>query len=798
MRRVACLIILLLTPLAAAQDAPVYSEVQIHLPSRAQLAEVADLAALDHFHLEEAAPGWRIHAFVGERDLARLAEAGYAFDVLEADVTAAYAARAAACPGKPAVAPAGFFFGSMGCYPTWDETLAALEEMRNAYPHLIDQKYSIGQSWEGRELWVLRFTAAPDPEAVPEVLFTALHHAREPQSLASLLYTMYYVLENYGTDPEVTTLLENRALYFLPVLNPDGYVYNQQIAPAGGGMWRKNRRNNVNGNWGVDLNRNYGYEWGGSGSSGSPGSDIYRGPEPFSEPETAALRMWLQTRQIRAAFNYHSFSDLWLYPWGYAPNTYTPDNDIFAELAAEITRYNGYVYGTAADILYSAAGASDDWMYGEQGEKGKIFSYTPEIGSSSDGFWPNPVRIVPLSHGSLHPNLVLSWFVGAHPREVVSQSVEEAHPGNGYLDPGEEGVLHVSVENFGIGSLQGVRARVVDASGALVDYAPWSEAFDFPARETTALPPIPFTLSEDAPLGAAGGLALELEMESGTATLALGEVVIGTPVFLLNDPIDELGNWTLNHWGITTDAHSPPYALTDSPLGPYLPETTNTLRLRDPIDLSEVGEASLRFHARWDIRSDVDFLQVRASTNNSVWTPLAGNYTVTGSGQGVQPAGQPGYAGRQLQWVAEEIDLTPLAGEPSVYLQFRMRSHTGPTADGFTLDDVQVVAGYYDGSGSVASGEGASRGVTALASPYPNPVRGVAHFRFALQKPAEATLTVYDMLGRPVARLAEGPHEAGAHVATWDASGGGVAAGLYVVELRAAGEQVTRRVAVVR
>src|SRR5690606_2209606 len=104
----------------------------------------------------------------------------------------------------------------------------------------------------------------------PEVLYDALHHAREPASLSQLIFYMWYLLENYGTNDEVTYLVDSTEMYFVPCVNPDGYVYNWNNHPTGGGMWRKNRRVNGNGTFGVDLNRNYGHEWGYNNTGSSP------------------------------------------------------------------------------------------------------------------------------------------------------------------------------------------------------------------------------------------------------------------------------------------------------------------------------------------------------------------------------------------------------------------------------------------------------------------------------------------------------------------------------------------------
>src|SRR5690606_22160109 len=150
---------------------------------------------------------------------------------------------------------------------------------------------------QNRPIYMVKISDNPDlNEDEPRVLYTAMHHAREPQSMMTLIYFMYYLLENYNSDPSVKYLVDNRELYFIPIVNPDGYEYNRQTSPGGGGMWRKNRRNNGS-SYGVDLNRNYGpmayWNAPGGGSSTSPSSDTYRGTAPFSEPEISSIKDFL-------------------------------------------------------------------------------------------------------------------------------------------------------------------------------------------------------------------------------------------------------------------------------------------------------------------------------------------------------------------------------------------------------------------------------------------------------------------------------------------------------------------------
>jgi hypothetical protein len=212
----------------------------------------------------------------------------------------------------------GFGFGSMGGFYTLAEVIAQLDSMKSQYPNLIATKSSIGNTIENRPIYMVKISDNPDvDETEPEILYTALHHAREPQSMMQMIYFMYYLLENYNTNSSVQYIVNNREMYFIPVVNPDGYEYNRTTNPSGGGMWRKNRRNN-GGSYGVDLNRNYGpytyWNAPNGGSSTTPSSDTYRGTAPFSEPEIASLRDFLGTRYFKNALNYHTYSNLLIYP----------------------------------------------------------------------------------------------------------------------------------------------------------------------------------------------------------------------------------------------------------------------------------------------------------------------------------------------------------------------------------------------------------------------------------------------------------------------------------------------------
>jgi murein tripeptide amidase MpaA len=179
---------------------------------------------------------------------------------------------------------------SMGGFRTLAEIETALDWLSENFPTVVSPKFSIGQSIEGRDLWAIRLSDNPavyEPDE-PTVWFDALHHAREPMSAEAVLRFAYTLAAQYGTDAGTTRLIDSRNIILLPCVNPDGYEYNRMQYPNGGGQWRKNRRDNGDGSFGVDLNRNYSWQWG--RDARLPSSPIYQGSAPFSEPETAAIR----------------------------------------------------------------------------------------------------------------------------------------------------------------------------------------------------------------------------------------------------------------------------------------------------------------------------------------------------------------------------------------------------------------------------------------------------------------------------------------------------------------------------
>jgi murein tripeptide amidase MpaA len=313
-------------------------------------------------------------------------------------------------------------------YHTFSEINAWMDNLALTHPSQVSI-LTIGDSLEGRAMRVLKITGSGGGPK-PGVFYHGGQHAREWITPPVVCYLAEYLLDNYGTDPTATALMDRADWYLLPVMNPDGYVYTQTDR-----MWRKNRRNNGGGYWGVDLNRNWGYYWGGPGSSSSPGSEIYHGTGPFSEPETANMRDFIVANpDIQTHIDFHSYSEMIMWPWGYT-GTLPPDNDTFSFLGlgmqAEIAAVHGHVYqaGPIYDTIYQVSGSSVDWVYGDQG----IWSMTLELRDTGEyGFLLPADQIIPTCEENLPSMLFLAEWATAPVRfqfpnglpEIVAPGVE--------------------------------------------------------------------------------------------------------------------------------------------------------------------------------------------------------------------------------------------------------------------------------------------------------------------------------------------------------------------------------------
>jgi hypothetical protein len=366
-------------------------------------------------------------------------------------------------------------------YHSLDEMESELDQIVLDHPG-ITKMISIGTTYHGRNIWAIKVSDNPDlEEDEPEVYFNGMHHAREWLSMEVCLYILNYLTDNYGTNSTITNMVDNRQIWILPCINPDGRVYDSaeddpaihNNQPLG---WRKNRVDHGEGAIGVDLNRNYDYMWGGSGARESPWSSTYRGPEPFSELETQAVRDFVMEHDFVFAISYHSSGQLILYPWGY---TYNPpeDEDLFIEVSQAMadlitnkagSPYPGYTPVQGAE-LYPTSGSDDDWLYGVMG----IIPFTvelypnnsqndPPVTSPYDNFHPNADKVVPVCEDNLeaalllakiadNPYQVFDYHVSLSttvPSQLINQSETETFPITVFNDGANDDFYQLTTSNI--------------------------------------------------------------------------------------------------------------------------------------------------------------------------------------------------------------------------------------------------------------------------------------------------------------------------------------------------------------
>jgi hypothetical protein len=268
--------------------------------------------------------------------------------------------------------------------------LADIRAVAAAHPSIV-RVFSIGKSYHGRDIWAAKVSdnVATD-EAEPEVLFDALHHAREHLTVEQALYLLHLLAGNYGRDAQITGLVNAREITIIFAVNPDGFIYDLGCTWSSHPpycAWRKNRQPNAGTSAiGTDLNRNYGYRWGCcGGSSGNRASNTYRGPSPWSAPEVRAVRDYVLSRviggiqQIRAHVTFHTNGEYVMWPYGYTrtdiPADMTVlDHQVFVAMGGAMASRNGYTAKQSSD-MYITDGDQIDWLYGSQ----RIFSFTWEL-----------------------------------------------------------------------------------------------------------------------------------------------------------------------------------------------------------------------------------------------------------------------------------------------------------------------------------------------------------------------------------------------------------------------------------
>ena len=621
--------------------------------------------------------------------------------------------------------PTNFQLGaSFGGCLTVDETNAQLDLMKTLYPNLISAKANASPTnqltLEGRPVYVVKISNSAITGTKPQTLYTGMTHSREVSSLMNLTYFMWYLLENYATDPDVKNLVDNHELYFIPIVNPDGLAYNQAQAPTGGGMQRKNRRETGTtcGTFvdGIDLNRNWGTHWGYDDDGSSPDGcdDTYRGTAGFSEAETTIIKDFFLLHNFKTSVNHHAYKNAALH--GRAAFFHTNNNTAnpgvlngreneYYQYSHDMTQFSRYAYGSSPNISYWNNGNCNDWM--SEGSGKNTLCWTPENGAPTGegGFWPNPTFIDDIAKRAVRMNFIAGFYSGVYAKlhDLTKSDITST---NGTLSFGLERVgqtpgdftLTVTPISSNIESVTNVGTQ----SGMNV-------------LEQRNLD-VNFTLSPT--IAAQDKIEFEVTLSNGTYIIYKTRIEkYYTPTSLFTptaNPTTLTGSgWTATGttpWTFTaTDGFAGTAGYTTNATASYAnANTTANLTQTTPISLVGKQQVVIQFNAKWDLERSFDYVQLQGSLDGTNWTAMNGKYTKPGTTLSVtdytttltttsksagdkafQPDNQPIYDGDKFnKWVLEEYYISATENsaffnKANVRFRFIFRTDSNNRAHGY-------------------------------------------------------------------------------------------------------------------
>ena len=722
--------------LFSQQDVEIYSEVKIELTSPTLIAQLASQGLpIDHFHKSNEN---FIEVVFSQSELQKLESLNVDFEIVIPNVTdyflqnnsqnSTVTATTAACGLEH------FNVGDMGGYHTYDNIIEHIEMMEMEFPNFVKID-TIGTSLEGRAIFGVKISDnvlinESDTEGV--VYYDALTHAREPMSLEATLYYMWWLLENQGTNQEATYLINHREMYFVPIVNPDGYVYNQMMNPNGGGLWRKNRRDNGGGCFGVDLNRNYGYQWGLEPGSSSDGcTNIYRGTTPFSEPETEAVKNFLTQIQPSIAFTTHTHGDVFLSPFGYSDTL--ADYQTYSEFTSEFIPKYYKGYGTTSQMLgYTSSGTTRDYLHSEG-----IYGWTPEIGHA---FWESSDVICDRVEEFLKPMKYLSWVCGNY---ACYHDFNLINPGETQL--GDTIAIEVRIKNRGLTkNAENVEVLLEALQPSLTPLEDLQNYGTISPRTFANNSPTPFLfiVNEAIPFGEVLIFKVTVSQNNNISYQDTFFINSGAREVLFSDKAqfgssDWLGNGN-QIWGTCDlDAVSGEFSFADSRVGNYIENSLSYFYLNQVFDLTNKEHPWVEFNAKWSLERLSDYCFFEASSDNGQsWTSLEGLYTIPNDNEHRYNYNQ--------HWVQERIDLSSLSGLDEVQFRFRMTTDNSINCDGFYFDDFRVLNLLEPGMVST----GNPKNSTSSFKVFPNPSFGKINLGWKSLEPQTNQIQVFDIFGK--------------------------------------------------
>jgi hypothetical protein len=691
-------------------------------------------------------------------DLVKIQSAGLHYQIVHQDLVQFYQSRFPVST-------------TMGGFRVFSEVLALMDSLHQQYPSIVSARDSVGYSWQGLALWTFKISDNVDvDEPEPEVFFNALTHAREPQGMEWQMNFARWLCQNYGTDSVATYLVDNREIFFMPVVNPDGYEYNRQNSPSGGGMYRKNRRAGD----GVDLNRNFGYMWGFDDVGSSPNSydETYRGPSAFSEPETQGVREFIDSRNFSLIVNAHTYGDYFLYPWGYA-NIQCPDVTLYRVIADTVLDILGtYTAGTPWELLYNTNGDVGDWEYGEVVEKPRIIGATLESGDQNDGFWPAPYRI-PQINAQLLPAAKYLANLAGNPRAASPPNppVMIAHD-------------TVHTDSFTVNWTHNDSSNPA-AAYELIEKTGYSRVTDSLERGATNWQTDDFLITTSTSHSPTHSLW------SGDGDSYHGQCYMASP--LIVQPGDSLifytsysieDGWDYAYVEVSTDGGTNFTTIPGNITTTSNPHGTNR---GNGITGTQTSWRRARFALNQFVGSTII---IRFSYDTDGNTHNGGIYI-----DDIYPV--PNF--NQVLVVSSDINSTSylLQGRPNGTYYYQVRAKDAENQwSGFSNMEKVVVAGQVS-----IDNEFAVPSDFALDQNYPNPFNAQTQISFSLASAGQVNLAIYDLGGRLVKSLVNGRMEAGNHQLIWDGKNGqGIqtATGVYFYKLATDNKAETKKMVLLR
>ena len=728
-------------------------------------------------------------------------------------------------------------------YRFYEQTIQELHDLAEQHPDIIRLE-NIGKTQgsiyfeEGKlpyedyqhNLWALKLTTKPDDISdKPAVYYMGAHHAREPLSTEVAMGVLYHLVEGYYEDEEIEDLIDKTEIWFIPIVNPDGQkVVLDEINLD----WRKNiRDNNDNGQLdtmfdtdGVDLNRNYPFEW---AKEISPSSLTYPGPFPASEPETTSVINLLRRENFVAGISYHTYSELVLYPYAYEAAIDAPDKTALKDLAEKMANTipklysNGNYVPMQSSGLYPANGILDDFAYGELG----IFAYTVELGVEfippagevekivNDNIEAAMVLLRRPHHTILKGRVVDSKTGRPIQAEIFVKGVDDTGV---FREPYQSAVLNgkfrrilapntydivVSAYGFYEETVENVVIKDGEVTNLEVGLTPFSKCNieGVVLDGVTQLPipnvhfEIPETLFDTATSDEDGNYQLK-DVFYGAYEMVVTAEGYGThwEIIRVNDPnltcdlylfpaqiaesFDNADSWKLDEpWGLDNNyAYIGENSLCTAPGANYPSNMKGYATFLETIDLTNAYNASFTFRTRHRLEKDFDFCYLQMSLNGNTWYPM------------------DTFTGIQDDWILKEYKLNSYLAQ-KVQIRLFFRSDIMNTDEGFYIDDLRA---YVSTPVESSVHKNQVKPLITQLRNYPNPFNAETFINFSISEPQIIELDVYNVMGQKVRSLAKEELSSGEHTIVWDGrneKGIIVGNGIYLYRLKTNNQSTSKR-----